>query len=446
MASTLTYQFSTLLAQNFYESLDIGANSYLPLNRRNYFFVSLGKPIPWNSGTEVPPTPEQATRDLIAYYDRAIVAKRISQENASFVVNRVNWTSGTLYKAYGCTLCPAGTNFYVLNSKDQVFKCLDNNGQSLSTSEPELSLSSTALEEPFFKTADGYKWKYLYTLTPFQKQKFLTEEWMPVVYNRFVRAAAVNRSLDIVRITNSGNNYTDGGSQAIITVDGDGTGAIFKANVSDGQIVDIIVQDRGQNYTKANLIFTDVAGGIGTEAAAAVVLSPQNGHGYDPVEELYTSTIMFNVDFDGNESDFFPTENEYREITIIKNPYEFGTTNFAGAELYSLYTKVKTSPGVGNFNNDERVYQGFDYGTATFSADVVSFDESNNFLYLNNILGTLSTNEPIKGLDSGSIRVAINKVNPTMELYSGKVLYISDQQPVSRDDDQTDRIRFILSF
>jgi hypothetical protein len=35
---------------------------------------------------------------------------------------------------------------------------------------------------------------------------------------------------------------------------------------------------------------------------------------------------------------------------------------------------------------------------------------------------------------------------PPLQLYSGKVLFVSDKVPVTRDPDQTDRIRFILSF
>lgn len=446
MSTLLTFSFSTTLAKSFYDLLDIRANSYLPLDKRSYLFATIGKQTPWNVGTEVAPTPLQSVRDLTYYHDRGIVAKRLSQENAAFVVPRVNWTSNTVYKFATCTVCPAGTPFYILNSKDQVFKCLWNNGGVASNNEPQLSLSSTSLEEPYVKTADGYKWKYLYTLNSQEKQKFLTEDWMPTRYDRFVRQAARNRSIDVVRITNSGNNYVDGSLQDIITVEGDGTSAILKANVSGGKVTDIIIQNRGINYTRANLSFTDVSGGIGTNAAAEVVLSPQNGHGYDPIDELYANTIIFNVNFDGDELGILPVDNEYREVTILKNPYEQGTTDLADAELYTLYTKIKTSPGVGDFSNDEIVYQGFDYESSTFSADVISFDEVQNILYVNNIHGTLTNNQPLKGLESGSIRVAINKTDPTLKLFSGKILYISDKTPISRDADQTDTLKFILSF
>jgi hypothetical protein len=161
---------------------------------------------------------------------------------------------------------------------------------------------------------------------------------------------------------------------------------------------------------------------------------------------LRASTILFNVDFEEDESGLIPTNNDFREITLIQNPYLRGTTTLATSNTYSLYTKVKVSPGVGDFSSDEVVYQGTDISTSTFTADVISFDDVENFLYLNNVKGTLGVNQSIKGISSGAIRVVNSVTNPSLELYSGKVLYISDKLPVTRDPSQTERIRFILSF
>jgi hypothetical protein len=269
---------------------------------------------------------------------------------------------------------------------------------------------------------------------------------MPVTFNRFVKAAAINRSIDIVRLTNSGNNYVDGPNQNIITIDGDGRNAILKANVVGGQVVDIVVQNRGQDYTKANLSFTDITGGVGTGAAAVVTLSPQNGHGYDPVEELYANTVLFNVDFEGSVGGLFPAENEFREVTLLYNPYLRGTQTLASSTVYETYSEVLVSPGVGDYNNDEIIIQGEDLETSTFSAEVISFDEGTNVISVNNLRGNFSPNSPIKGLTSGAIRIGINLTPPSLQLYSGKILFVSDKVPVTRDPDQTDRIRFILSF
>jgi len=445
MSSITTTNFSTLIAQQFINLLDISANSYLPSSRRAYLFVTIGKQTSWPDD-ETPPTPGQATRDLIAFSDRAIIAKRLSLDSVSFVVPRHNWVSGVIYSRYGCTVCPIGTPYYILNSNNQVFKCLDNNDGAQSTDEPQLFLSATSLEEPYFLTADGYKWKYLYTISSDQKQKFLNDEWMPVVYNRFVRAAAINRGIDIIRITNSGNNYVDGPTQPIITIEGDGRNAALRANVINGQVNDIIIQNRGQDYTRANLIFTDIEGGIGTGASANVVLSPQNGHGYDPVEELYANTVMFNVDFEESENGVFPTENEFREISVLYNPTVYDSSTLAPGFLYKFYSQISVSPGVGDFNNDEIIIQGDTLNDATFTAEVISFDEDTNIINVNNLNGTFRSNQPIKGLTSGAIRVGINRVPPTIELYSGKTLFVTNKVPVVRDPDQTERIRFILSF
>lgn len=441
MSSTFTNKFRNLMARQLESLTDIGANSYLPLSRQSYIYVVLGRQLAWSSPSEVAPTPSIDDLSINQLYRNGIFAKLVKYQNSSLVIERNDWTSNTEYNTY-----EANSNFYVVNSKDQVFKCLANNSGSVSTSQPELTLSATSLEEPYVEMADGYKWKYMYTISSAQKQLFMDADWMPVTTNKFVSVAAVPGSIDIVNITNTGNNYVDGAVQDIITVTGDGTGAILKANVDNGHVVDIIIQDRGQNYTTANLTFTDVSGGTGFSAAATVSIAPIDGHGHDAADELLASTVMFNVDFDGMESGAFPADNDFRQIYAISNPYEYGTTTLASDDSYTLYTKIKTSPGLGDFNNDEKVYQGASFSEATYSADVISFDEINNQLYVNNVQGTLSTNQSVKGLNSGSIRVAVSTIEPSLDLFSGKVLYISNRLPVSRDTDQNDRIRFIISF
>lgn len=442
MTTLITKNLKILLAKQFYNLLDIAANSYLPSSRKSYIYAFIGKHLPWNSGTEVPAVPKQTDSDMNQYYKNGIFAKQMSFDNASLVVPRINWEANTVYNTY-----EANTNFYVINYKDQVFKCLANNSGAVSTDEPELTLSTTSLEEPYLETSDDYKWKYLYTLSSVQKQKFLNDDWMPVTYNKFVRAAAEPGSIDVIKITNSGNNYIDGSNVNMIQISGDGTNAVLKANVANGHVVNVVIENRGLNYTYANLTFNDSAlGGFGSGANATVSIAPADGHGYDPVYELAATSLMFNVEFDKDETDVLPTDNDFRQVVLLQNPLLTSTSNSATSSKYSLYTKVKTSPGVGDFNNDEIVYQGLTYEEATFTADVISFDDVENLLYINNVKGTLELNKAIKGYSTGSIRVVNTVTNPELKLYSGKVLYISNAQPITRDSDQTERIRFILSF
>jgi hypothetical protein len=438
MPLSFTQNFKILLAKQTYDLLDITANSYLPASKQSYVYALMGKQNAWTNEA-TPDTPSENVDNINQYYRESYFAKQLSFNDASLVVSRINWESNTAYNTY-----ESNTNFYVLNSKDQIFKCLDNNFGDVSTDEPEITLSSTSLEEPYLKTADDYKWKYMYSLTSSQKQKFLTEDWMPVTYNRFVRNAAISGSIDIVKIINSGNNYSNGATQSIIVVAGDGTGAVLKANVVSGQVTDIIIQQRGEDYTYATITFNDV--GAGTNANAVVSISPHEGHGYDPVYELGASTVLFSVKFEEDEAGLLPTDNEFRRVILVQNPYEFGTTTLADASTYTLYQSVTTSPGVSSFINDETVYQGESLAQATFFAKVISFDEIQNKLYLNDGRGTIETNIILKGSTSGATRVVNSNEDPTMHLYTGKVLYIINSIPVTRDSAQTEQIRFILSF
>jgi hypothetical protein len=440
MPSLITKNFRTLLAKQVFNLLDIAANAYLPATRKSYVYAFIGKQLRWNAGTEIPEVPGETITDINDYYKQGILAKQLSIENASFVVDRNDWTANTIYNTY-----EANTNFYVLNSKDQVFKCLANTANVASTNEPELTLSTTSLEEPFISTGDGYKWKYMYTLTSTQKQRYLSDEWMPISTNRFVTGAAQAGSIDIVKVTNSGNNYIDGTTQAIISIEGDGRNAVLRANVSAGQIRDVIIQNRGNFYTYADLTFTDVAGGTGAGASAVISVAPTNGHGFDPEVELNATTIMFNVEFEENEAGALPTDNDFREVVLVQNP-STSLNTIATANLYTLYKNIKVSPGVGDYTTDEVVFQGSTFGEATFTANVISFDVVENELFVNNARGTLATNSAIKGFNSGAIRIVNNVTEPTMQLYSGKILYISDKLPITRDPSQTERIRFILSF
>lgn len=442
-----TTAFKTLVAQQFYDLLDSQSNAYLPDSKQTNMYLVMGRQIPWNTGDEVVPSSTQTPNEIFEYYKTAIAAKKLSYNNTSFVIPRRDWTSGTVYSQYDCScgLMDILMNFYVRNSQDQVFKCLYNKGGLASTVEPILSLSTASLEEPYFSTSDGYKWKYMYTISSVQKQKFMTQDWMPVYVNKFVSNAAVNGSIDIVEITNPGNNYTNGSLQDIITVTGDGTDAVMKAEVVDNKVTDIIIQNRGKNYTTANLTFTDVTGGVGTSAAATVKIVPQNGHGYDPIFELYAKTLMVTVDV-SDESGLVPTSNDFRQVFLLHNPVESSTQKLATGDVYTLYTTLQVSPGIGSFSGDEIVYQGNTLETAYFTGEVVYFDYIQNKLYLNNVKGTLRNNDTIKGVTTGAIRVVSSVKDPSMKLYSGKILYILNMLPSLRDIDQTDKFRFLLSF
>ena len=70
MPALLTKNFKILIAQQIYNLLELGANSYLPSVRRSYLYAFLGRHLQWNAGTEVAGTPLETDTELNSYYKR----------------------------------------------------------------------------------------------------------------------------------------------------------------------------------------------------------------------------------------------------------------------------------------------------------------------------------------------------------------------------------------
>ena len=348
-------------------------------------------------------------------------------------------------------------NYYVRNSRDQVFKCLDN-GNVSSTIEPTIDIDGQLPENPYILTGDGYKWKYLYTIPYGLKQKFFTSTWMPVIKDNAVTAGSVDGRIDIIRILNGGTGYYTVGesgssnSLPIITITGDGTGANVTAKVQSGVITDLNILNGGAGYTTAGVIVTDEDQSVtGNAASFDVVIGPYGGHGSDPARELGCYSVMITVELDGTENDLIPVssasgEFDFRQISVLRDPL-LANGYYANASVYSATTVVTTTdPGVTNFSNDETVYLGTSLAEATYTATVVYWNPSTNELYLNNINGELSSGQTLRGSFSAAVATALSIREPEIEMFSGDVLYIENRAKIIRDVDQSEQIRLILSF
>lgn len=156
------------------------------------------------------------------------------------------------------------STFYVLVDEERVYKCLDNNNGGQSTSKPT---HITVAPQTY---ADGYIWKYMYSLPSALKNRFLTTNVMPVVTaisNRFYS----NGSIGSVVIDNSGKNYYNANTS--VTVTGDGANANLIAVVNGtGNIFAIQITNPGVGYTYGSATITSNTG-----SNAAITLSFSDG-------------------------------------------------------------------------------------------------------------------------------------------------------------------------
>lgn len=345
-------------------------------------------------------------------------------------------------------------DFYVRNTRDQVFKCLYNKMGSLSTEMPELAIGGDLPESIFIETADGYKWKYLYTIDTASKRQFFTVEWMPILRNADVANYATAGSIDVLKIVSSGSGYNNSQAAAnanILTITGDGTGARYSAKVNaSGAIYDINTLDVGSGYTYAAVSI----GGIGGSGANLIpVISPQNGHGFDPIYELGAGNILISVDLEDDENGTIPVEAvvggdlfDYHQISIIKDPLL--TTGKRASQInYDVTTKIQVQPlsGGAYFEMDEMVYQG-SVSNPTFKATVARWDPTLRNIHIVNPVGTIAVNQFITGQNSASQTTVNDYAVPTIRQYSGKLLYINNTTGIVRSSNQTEQIRLSISL
>lgn len=202
MSKLVTNNLKLFNADQFIESFsEPNFNTY-------YYFV--GTPLPYTNDSTPPALNDNVQSVLVDSYETMLYGKRITSADVNHMTDRYDWVSNTVYTKYthdNPTLF--GSKFFVCvdeGSSYSVFKCIDNNGGAPSTVSP-VSGDTSADDDSYF-TSDGYQWKYMYSITSTQFNKFATTSFIPVNVDANVVANAVAGSIDNIEVTVSGNSYS----------------------------------------------------------------------------------------------------------------------------------------------------------------------------------------------------------------------------------------------
>lgn len=437
-------------------------NPTVPL-KATYCFLS--KVDPWTNDSS-PPTPTQDQHSIKLAYKNMFVVKQVTSADISGVIQRIDWTANTVYNYYSDTVDMLQIvetsnnesqnqdtlvyNFYAKNSYDQVFKCLWNNNGGPSTYMPYFQPGSYNTDN-IFQQADGYKWKYIYTVDLGSKVKFMNSQWLPVPLNvsfpppNPLAAPAGIGSIDVINVIDGGLGYNPTVNTITLIINGDGTGAAAIPVCNATSIIDITVTNPGENYTWATVSIA--AKGVIIPAQVIAPVSPIGGHGFDPSAELGCFRSMYVVEFDGSEGGLVPTNITYTQVGMLVNPLAISTApEPANGTIYSTTTNFIVSSGFGVYQNDEMVFQGNTLPYATFSGTVLSFDVSNNVLYLINTYGIPTNSALVTGNQSGCARTMFSYTTPDLQIYTGYITYLDNRSGIQRSPDGNEQIKFIWSF
>ena len=489
MPAIITNKFRIHNSEQFSESFSEASPNvyYLGIGRPQAFATSTrGDTRTDNEGTDVAPlTPVDSVQEEFYTFDDLLAAKKIASSDVSFVIPRRNWTTSTVYDYYrhdygnrvtGSTSVQTANSgstslldstFYVMSSTYNVYKVLDNNSNAASTTEP--TGTSTAV----LTTADGYKWKYMYTLSATQQSNFLSTDFMAVETNSTVSAAAVDGAVRIVKIKSTGTGGTNGTFTGI-AIRGDGSSGTVSVTVAGGVITAVTVTNVGSGYTFAYIRNADIvtAGATGlTGSELDVIIEPKGGHGFNAVKELGGFYVMLNTNFEGTESSNtgdFTVTNDFRRIALLRDPFSGGVAASASTLRATKAIRFAASPAPGTFTVDEEINQ----ATTGAVGKVVEYDATNRILHY------VQTRFNDEGIDSNGNLTAFSGANVVtgqtstatgtpsstgsetadsitftsgyaaseIDADKGDVIYIENRSPITRASDQTENVKLIIEF
>ena len=489
MSAIIRDSFRVRTLQNFISSLS-----------SNSLYLGIGRPEYWDTvgslDTNIP-TPKNNVVSVAQDWDDMMSLKKLTPAMTSAAIFNEPWVSNTIYDQYrhdwdgsknsvyngssSNVIKPASigdVKCFVTTSSYNTYICI---AQGIisgivqpSTFSPDTGsvIGSTGM----VSTADGYIWLFVASTSASDHVSFSNSFCQPIktlltapitsdaYYPQWLSqqlGASYKGGIYQIGVTTSGSGYNGGVSgfhtvtNAIIdtqfTITGDGIGLQFDvAYAAGGGILSVSVTNPGSGYSYAKI--TAIGG---TGATFDVIFTPMSGITCDPVLTCVARYLVVSTTLTDTEGGFFTVKNDYRKISIILNPTDFGSavlTTAAGASaMYSM--NVGTGLISGSYNPDDiisgttsqaagRVVD-FDYLTGTLRYIKTPLENFNNPFAAN----SFQINDTVTNVTTATSNgIIVSITNPDVQPYSGDIIYTEYRSPVMRNPAQTENISVVLKF
>ncbi len=365
MSAIITDQLRISNTLSFLDKVNSTSNSY-------YVFLGLSNPTEYLSTWEsLPPFQRDNFDEENKCWDTMFSMKKISPNDVSPVIRKINWESGRIYDMYRHDISIDkrsnqtnatslySSDYYVVTKDYRVYICLQNG------TDPESLNGNPSLDEPTFTdleprasgtSGDGYIWKYLYTIRPNEIVKFDSTNFIPVPKNwsssqehASVRLnAASSGQLKIINIISRGSNLGAPGLYQNVPIKGDGQSATATIVVGSDNTVDkIFVSNGGSGYTFGTVELENSGLFLTDPPKFDVIIPPKGGHGANIYRELGSTNILIysRIENDIGDPDFI-VGNKISRIGIVENPEAFESTSVLNKEKASaVYAMKLKEPG-----------------------------------------------------------------------------------------------------
>ena len=451
MPAIVTDALRRQIAQDFFDQFT---------NDTRKYYIGIGRSEQWDSSDTVP-TPTNTPTTTEAFRNSLQSVKKV--EATSLVVPRNTWSSGRIYSQYddqqgGYPTLP----YYVMNESRQVYVCLETGRDATGAASPSTEQPTHANLDSR-READGYVWKFLFTISAERANNFLSANFMPTLLQgatdsnstgiqlkqAAVQNAATPGEILSIIVTDGGAGYTSVPTATI--ADPNGSNASFNITIDSatGQVVRIRMDDstngdvagHGAGYTNPTISIT--GGGATLNATARVVLGPDSGIGRDPREDLKSASVMFHAELKGTDSDFIVNQ-DFRQVGLMRDIQDNAGQIFTDTTGNALKS-MRLSAIITEFTAD-KIIRG---NTTLAEAYIDEVDSDILYYHQTNATGFVAfqTGELIEetnGAGEGTVDSAA--ILPEVLPSTGEVLFIDNRSPVDRSTAQNEDVKVIIQF
>ena len=267
-----------------------------------------------------------------------------------------------------------------------------------------------------------------------------------------------------VSVVNAGNGYPDAASLTIVQ-----SSAIAYANVdtSNGKIIEdsvikpFTIEQTGKNFTTATVVSVVDAAVNTADESIDPILSPIAGHGNNIKSELNATSLFINVRITSGINEF-SNSNDFRQIGIMANPKNTNTPSTAIIDNFVDASSSITVTAVGSSNFDNISADAIIEGRSSLHKgrliDVLTVTGSptkRKIRFLNDpsepITSNFTPGETVDitggGADGFLVGGASEVTSSAVDIMkSGEILFINNNNPITRTADQSETINFIFNF
>jgi len=173
---------NVLSVSNISEITTLVSNQLQSLRPEAEYYIMASRAL---SSVENVPSIKNTQKDKRDFQRKVIFGNKVDNDSARYMFYENTWIPGTIYDAYDDTkdIESSNTIISIRNADDDylIFKCIENNNNSPSTSSPQAVIAELASSGyQSVETSDKYIWHYMFTVVASEANIYKTSNSLPL--------------------------------------------------------------------------------------------------------------------------------------------------------------------------------------------------------------------------------------------------------------------------